>query len=62
MYNLAPDVRARWIAGLTSLLEDGRLVHNIAERLPLPRIAEAHRLVEEGRTTGNVVLAVDGAA
>ena len=60
VYNLAPDVRARWIAGLTSLLDGGRLTHNVAARLPLARIAEAHAMVEQGRATGNVVLAVDG--
>jgi NADPH:quinone reductase-like Zn-dependent oxidoreductase len=33
--------------------------HNIAERIPLSEIARAHELVESGRVTGNVVLAVD---
>jgi NADPH2:quinone reductase len=43
---------------VTALLAAGRLQHNIAQRLPLSRIAEAHELVESGRSTGNVVLDV----
>jgi NADPH2:quinone reductase len=34
------------------------LAHNIAVRLLLERIAEAHELVEQGRVVGNVVLEV----
>ena len=57
VYHLSPSARAAANAGLTALLEDGMLTHNIAARLPLARIAEAHELVEEGRVIGNVVLA-----
>jgi NADPH:quinone reductase len=35
--------------------------HTVAARLPLERVAEAHELVEQGRATGNVVLAVGDA-
>jgi NADPH:quinone reductase len=59
VYNLSAADRASSIAGLTDLLRQGRLVHNIAQRLPLDRIAEAHELVESGRAVGNVVLQVD---
>jgi NADPH2:quinone reductase len=58
VYNLRLDVQRRAIAHLTSLLERGALAHNVAARLPLDRIADAHALVERGETIGNVVLAV----
>jgi NADPH2:quinone reductase len=59
VYNLSPADRAAAIAQLTSWLGDGKLAHNIAARLPLPSIAEAHELVESGGATGNVVLTID---
>lgn len=59
VYDLAPDDRALAIAELTSLLRANRLVHNIAARLPLAQIAEAHDLVEHGEAIGNVVLELD---
>ena len=58
VYNLSPADRVRAIADLGHLLAAGRLRHNIAARLPLSRIAEAHELVERGRAVGNVVLEV----
>jgi NADPH2:quinone reductase len=56
VYNLRLDVQQRAITHLTSLLERGALTHNIAARLPLERIAEAHELVEQGRATGTVIV------
>lgn len=58
VYNLNNEDRMRGIADLTQLLATNSLVHNIAVRLPLARIAEAHELVERGQVTGNVVLEV----
>ena len=34
--------------------EENRLIHNIAVRLPLAKIVEAHELVERGGVSGNV--------
>jgi NADPH2:quinone reductase len=59
VYNLTPSDRASAIADLTRLLESKRLTHNIAARVPLSRISEAHELVEQGRTLGNVVVEID---
>jgi NADPH2:quinone reductase len=59
VYNLAPDERNSAIADLSKILEEDRLLHNIATRLPLTQIAEAHELVEQGKVIGNVVLKVD---
>lgn len=58
VYNLENAVRASAIKDLTALLERNYLSHNIAARLPLARIAEAHDLVEGGRVIGNVILEV----
>jgi NADPH:quinone reductase len=60
VYNLSATDRAAALAGLTALLERGALMHNIAARLPLNRIAEAHELVESGKAVGNVVLSIAG--
>lgn len=59
VYHLGDDDRARAEATLARLLEEGRLVHNIAQRLPLSQIVQAHELVESGAAVGNVVLAKD---
>jgi NADPH2:quinone reductase len=59
VYNLTPSDRVLAESTLNRLLATGRMQHNIAERIPLSEIARAHELVESGRVTGNVVLAVD---
>jgi NADPH2:quinone reductase len=59
VYHLSDADRARAQGTLQRLLARGEVVHNIAERLPLARIADAHELVEQGRALGNVVLAID---
>ncbi len=51
VYHLSPTERARAVQGLTALLQRGDLQHNIAARLPLERIADAHELVESGRNS-----------
>ena len=58
VYSLDPMVRNAAISDLTMLLEGNRLMHNIAARLSLAQIAEAHHLVEQGRVIGNVILEV----
>ena len=47
------------ITDLSKLLEGDLLIHNIAARLPLAQIIEAHDLVEQGQVIGNVILKVD---
>lgn len=59
VYNLSAADRAAAVAQLTDWLRDGKLVHNIAARLPLESIAEAHELVESGAAGGNVVITID---
>jgi len=58
VYDMTDDVRSAVIGELTGLLEQGRLQHTIARRLPLEDIAEAHELVERGDLIGNVVLEI----
>lgn len=58
VYNLEGGQRARAIDTLHGLLNQGLVRHNVAQRLPLSRIADAHDLVGEGKAGGNVVLAV----
>ena len=56
VYNLADADRKSGLAGVTALLTQDRLTHNLDARLPLARIAEAHELVESGKAIGNVVI------
>jgi NADPH:quinone reductase len=59
VYSLEIGVRDRAIAELTLLMEGNHLRHNIAARLPLGQIADAHNLVESGSAIGNVILEVE---
>ena len=58
VYNLSYEDRARAVADLANLLAGGKLIHNIAQRVPLDRIADAHDLVEQGKAIGNVVVQI----
>jgi NADPH:quinone reductase len=60
VYHLAQADRARAQAALQRMLSRGELIHNVAERLPLSRIVEAHEIIEQGRATGNLVLSNAG--
>lgn len=56
VYELTQQERARAIAEITSLMQSGRLTHNVALTLPLGDIVAAHEAVEQGRALGNVVV------
>lgn len=56
VYNLEAVDRAQAHDTLHGLLAQGKLRHNIAARLPLEKIADAHELVAQGKVAGNVVL------
>jgi len=58
VYNLGAADRSAALDRLGAWLREGRLRHNVAARLPLASIAEAHELVESGRAAGNVVLEI----
>lgn len=56
VYELDAADRAHAEAHLGSWLRRGVIAHNVAHRVPLARIAEAHELVESGQALGNVVV------
>ena len=56
VYELPAAARERGIADLTRWLQEGALQHAVAVTLPLERTAEAHEVVESGRTIGNVIV------
>ena len=58
VYNLNERDRARAIAGLNELMAGGRLTHNIAARVPLSEIVEAHEIVEKGAVAGNTIVQI----
>jgi NADPH2:quinone reductase len=51
-----PDLIQSTLAELIGFVMTGKLLLHIGTVLPLSRAAEAHRLLEERRTTGKVVL------
>lgn len=51
--------RRRATTQLQAWLERGLIRHQIAARLPLHRIAQAHELVASGQAVGKVLLAID---
>jgi NADPH:quinone reductase len=57
-FNIPPEARAAGQAAIAELAARGVLRVAVGAALPLERIAEAHALVEAGRTIGNVVLTV----
>ena len=59
VYNLAPADRAATLAQLDAWLRAGALTHNVALRMPLEKIADAHEAVEHGAVMGNVVVEID---
>ena len=56
VYHLSAADRRALNASLGSMLEKEKLTHNIAARLPIERIVEAHEMVEQGRSVGNVIV------
>jgi len=56
VYHLSSADRALAMRHLHEWLATDALKHNIAMRLPLEHIAQAHEAVESGRVIGNVVL------
>ncbi|MEX2128564.1 MAG: NADPH:quinone reductase [Xanthobacteraceae bacterium] len=58
VYELTEDERAAAVAEITRMLEENRLVHNIAQTFPLDEIAAAHEAVESGKVAGNVAVTI----
>ena len=58
VYELTKEERAAVIATITGMIEERRLIHNVALTLPLDRVVQAHETVEQGKAAGNVVLTI----
>lgn len=56
VYLLTAEERRAAIAAINHMLDDNRLIHNVALTLPLDKIVEAHEAVESGKVMGNVVV------
>jgi NADPH2:quinone reductase len=59
VYELTKEEHQAAIAGITQMLEQKRLVHNVGARFPLDKIVEAHQAVESGKVVGNIVVRID---
>ncbi len=51
---------AALLGSCASMMENGSLRVTVADRFPLEKAREAHRLLEEGHTTGKIVLVCEG--
>jgi NADPH2:quinone reductase len=58
VYELTAAERAAAIEEITRLMQENRLLHNVALRLPLSEIAAAHEAVEQGKVAGKVVVEI----
>ena len=58
VYELTPQERAGAISEIMKMMEERRLIHNVALTLPLSKIIEAHEVVEQGKAMGNVVVTI----
>jgi NADPH2:quinone reductase len=59
VYTLSALERQQVVDTLSRLLATGEVIHNIAECLPLARIADAHERIEQAHIVGNLVLALE---
>jgi NADPH2:quinone reductase len=58
VYELTAKERDEAVGAITTLMNDRRLVHNVALTLPLGDIVRAHETVEQGKAPGNVVVTI----
>lgn len=58
LYEMPRELLARAAADLNARLGRGELRHQIAARMPLANIVEAHEMLESGRTVGKILLDV----
>lgn len=58
VYGMSKTAHQQAAADITTCLKADVLKHQIAERFPLVRIAEAHELMESGQAIGNIIVEV----
>ncbi len=56
VYLMPEQLRERATADITRMLEQGALIHNVAQTFNLDDIVAAHEAVESGKATGNIVV------
>jgi NADPH2:quinone reductase len=56
VYLMPQELRERATAEITRLLEQGALIHNVAQTFALADIVAAHEAVEAGKAMGNIVV------
>jgi NADPH2:quinone reductase len=58
VYQMKLAQRQRAIADITEMIEQNRLISNVAMTLPLEDVVSAHEAVEQGKVSGKVVLKI----
>jgi NADPH2:quinone reductase len=58
VYELTQEERAAAIRDINRMLEEKRLINNVARTFPLSEIVAAHEAVEQGQIPGNVVVSI----
>ena len=61
VYAMPEAAKRQAIADIEKSLLQGRLLHRVAQVLPLADIASAHEIIEQGNCRGSVVVTPDGA-
>jgi NADPH:quinone reductase len=56
VYELSSEERRRAVDGVSRLLEQNKLLHNVAATFPFKDIVAAHQSQESGGVAGNIVL------
>jgi NADPH2:quinone reductase len=56
VYLMPRELRERATADITRMLEQGELIHNVAQTFALADIVAAHETIESGKAMGNIVL------
>jgi NADPH2:quinone reductase len=56
VYDMPEEAKIEAVEDITGALEQGRLLHRVAHRLPLAETARAHELIEQGGFRGCVVV------
>ena len=56
VYLMPAEMRQRATADITQMLEQGELIHNVAQTFDLADMVAAHEAVESGKAMGNIVV------
>ncbi|MGZ5882516.1 MAG: NADPH:quinone reductase, partial [Xanthobacteraceae bacterium] len=56
VYLMPAEMRQRATADITQMLEQGELIHNVAQTFDLGDMVAAHEAVESGKAMGNIVV------